>query len=506
MPVSSMPSPPSSSSPAPAVWLSLLLVFALALLLRYVLQLNLDVSWGITMAEHILDGKRLYVDIIETNPPFVVFLYLPAVALARLLSLRPEIVFDTMLFALCGCSLWLSGRILRSAPLPGVPDRGLLAVVFAAALVILPAQIFGEREHIAIVLFLLVLALATLRAARIVPSWHWMAVAGIAAGLVACIKPHFILAIVFMAAAAAWSAKSWRLLFAAEHLIAAGIAVAYAAAVVVFYPEFIRDILPLVLMVYVPLRASLWHLLTFYGFPLWAAMLLVTGLLVRKAVFEPPFSLLLAASCGFALAYAIQGKAWAYQSYPMLMLALCAMVIALIGCWPIRSLIRSAVALAAALMVAGLAGGTYQWLNRAADSRPLAATITALHPHPKMLCICGAYWVAHPLVRQVGGTWVSRVGSLWIAAGAMIRNTNEKLDPVTRFRLAIAADLDRNMLSEDIANGRPDIIVVERASFDWMAWAEADAVLPRQLRNYREVERVGKVTILQRKAPDPANR
>jgi hypothetical protein len=62
------------------------------------------------------------------------------------------------------------------------------------------------------------------------------------------------------------------------------------------------------------------------------------------------------------------------------------------------------------------------------------------------------------------------------------------------------------MLSADIANGRPDIIVVERAPFDWMAWAEADAVLPRQLKDYSEVERVGKVTILQRKAPDPANR
>lgn len=491
------------------MWLALLLVFALALFLRHALQLNLDVSWGITMSDKILSGGRLYVDIIENNPPAAVFLYLPWVALARLLSIRPEIAIDAAVFAACGLSLWLSGCILRLAPFPF--RRGFLAVVFAAALVLLPAQIFGEREHFAVILLLPALAIFVLRAGRIVPPWRWIAAAGIAAGLAACIKPHFALAVVFVAAAAAWSAKSWRPLLAPENFIAAGLAVAGAIATIVAYPEYLRDIVPLVLTVYVPVKAPLWRLLTHYAVPLWAAMLLMTVLFGQKAALTAPRSLLLAASCGFALAFAIQGKGWPYQSYPMLVTALCALVVAFAEYWLAArsagaSLRSRAVSLAAALIVASLAGGAYHWLNDTADTRALAARITALRPHPKMLCICADYHVAHPLVRQVGGTWVSRVGSLWITADALIRNATERLDPVTRFRLAIFADRDRNMLSEDIENGKPDIIVVERKPFDWKAWAESDPVLSRRLKAYREVETIGRITVLERKSPPPAAR
>lgn len=499
-----MPASTRSARAAPAVWLSLLFVFALALVLHDALPLNLDVSWGITMAEKVLDGERLYVDIIETNPPAVVFLYLPAVALARFLSLRPEIVFDAMVFAMCGSSLWLSGGMLRSAARPHARGRGLLAVLFALALMILPAQIFGEREHVAIILFLPVLALALLRAMRIAPRRRWVIAAGLASGFVACIKPHFILAIVFTAAAAAWSARSWRPLFAPEHGIAALLAAAYGVVIVVVYPEFIRDIVPLVLAVYVPVKVSAWHLLTHGAMPLWIAVLLLVVALERRAVFAAPLALLLAASCGFALAFVIQGKGWPYQSYPMLVLALAALMIALARRWPaIRR--RRVAATGAALLAVALAGGAYHWLGLAADTRSLAARIAVLKPRPKMLCICAAYRVAHPLVREAGGVWVSRVGSLWITANAMILDAAGRLDPLTRIHLAVLAERDRNMLSEDIANGEPDIIVVERAPFDGLAWAASDPVLSRQLTAYREVEMTGGITVLERTGgPPPA--
>src|SRR5690349_11187977 len=52
-------------------------VLAAAVLLRFFLLANTDVSWLLTVAERVLDGQRLYIDVIETNPPAAVLLYLP---------------------------------------------------------------------------------------------------------------------------------------------------------------------------------------------------------------------------------------------------------------------------------------------------------------------------------------------------------------------------------------------------------------------------------------------
>ena len=64
-------------------WLPLALILAAAIVVRHFVGANTDVSWEITLSEKILDGQRLYTDLIELNPPASTFLYLPAVALAR---------------------------------------------------------------------------------------------------------------------------------------------------------------------------------------------------------------------------------------------------------------------------------------------------------------------------------------------------------------------------------------------------------------------------------------
>src|SRR5215217_5517030 len=50
-------------------WLPLLLVVLTALGQRHFVMSNTDVSWWISVAERMLDGQRLYVDVTETKPP-----------------------------------------------------------------------------------------------------------------------------------------------------------------------------------------------------------------------------------------------------------------------------------------------------------------------------------------------------------------------------------------------------------------------------------------------------
>ena len=154
-------------------WLPLALILAAAMAVRHFVGANTDVSWEITLSEKILDGQRLYIDLIELNPPASTFLYLPAVALARALGLAPEIVIDALVLTGALVSLAIAGDIVRRYRLLDDWQSATAAVLTLAALTILPAQTFGEREHIALIAVLPALALLVARADGVKPLlWH----------------------------------------------------------------------------------------------------------------------------------------------------------------------------------------------------------------------------------------------------------------------------------------------------------------------------------------------
>ena len=65
---------PAAESVVPR-WLPLAGILALAVLLRLLIGTNTDVSWLITVGEKVLDGQRLYVDLLEVNPGLRVSLF-----------------------------------------------------------------------------------------------------------------------------------------------------------------------------------------------------------------------------------------------------------------------------------------------------------------------------------------------------------------------------------------------------------------------------------------------
>jgi hypothetical protein len=482
--------------------LQLLLVVATAVVLRAFSATNVDVSWLITIGEKMLAGERLYVDLIEVNPPASAFLYLPAVLLARALGLSPEVVVDMLVFLAAGASLWLAGRILQRTRIFDGVDVWSLAAWSAAVLLILPMHTFGEREHIATILLLPLLALLLVRATNGAPAFRWTLAAGLGAGLAIVIKPHFALPAGLVIAAAAYARGSWRVPFAAENWIAAALAIAYGAYVIVAHPAFINDVMPLVQATYLPARKGLFALLTTASMLCWIAAL---GLLVRwqrRALLAPPFSLLLAASLGFALVYFIQGKGWPYHAYPALALALIALALAAAMPRPApksETASRRLLPVDSMIPVAAIAALSCLALNAAVNMAPLIDPIRALKARPTLLTITSDIAVGHPLVRELQGKWVSRVGALWISAGVFRRAVDEKLDLEQKAALKLLATRDRDMLVEDIRRNRPDIILVEKGVFDWEAWARSDPLVAAELAYYREAGRVAAFLILRRR-------
>jgi len=483
--------------------LTLIAVTIVAIVLRLLIVTATDVSWLITLSEKVLDGTRLYVDLIEVNPPASVLLYLPAVALARLIGLAPEIVVNTLVFFAVGASLWITSRILMRARLLDGVDGWAFAAFAASLLLIFPARTFAQREHIAVIVLLPALAVYAARAQGIFPGFAATVIAGIGTGIALSIKPHFALAIILAAAAAAYHAKYWRPTFALEHWIAGGIVAVYGASVLIFYPQFVADVLPLVQTVYVPIRLPWLGILTHAAAILWLISIFLLARQQQEAIFQPRFSILLLASCGFALAYAAQGKGWPYHSYPMLALVLLALAI-LPGTrekmTPEGIAIKNSRTdrLISLVVTLCLVGAGFYWMTRAVDFTPLAEIIRRNAVQPKVLAISSDIGLGHPLVRQVGGKWAQRVGSLWITENAEWLLKTER-SPAVAARLERYAAGDRAMLREDIRRERPDIILLD---MDWQARARSDPALSELLGAYSEVGRDKGIIILGRNDRD----
>ena len=220
-----------------------------------------DVSGLISTCERMLNGERLYIDMLEPNPPASLWLYLPAVMLARLLGIAPEVMVNAQFFALMIVSLLISLRMLARA---GALPENRFHVMFCAGLAIfalLPGDAFGQREHAGTLLLLPMLCGFSLRAPGLQPTRSEQILSGIAAGIAISIKPHFALPVLAaLAATWAWN-RTFLLLLSAELWISAVVVAVYAGAVVILTPDYITHMLPNVLSIYLPARFPLWQML-----------------------------------------------------------------------------------------------------------------------------------------------------------------------------------------------------------------------------------------------------
>jgi hypothetical protein len=481
-------------------WLALAALFAIALAMRHLLAANSDVSWLLTVAERVLDGQRLYVDVIETNPPMAVLTYIPGVVIARALGLPAEIVTDGLVFAAIFASLALAARILRNSGIIEGLAGWPLALLGFAVLAVLPAKTFGQREHIAVVELLPAIALYAIRArGERSPLWAVIA-AGLGAGLAMTFKPHFAVGIFCGLAAVAIQARSWRILFGPENFIAAAVVALYAVCVVVLFPDFLSNIAPLARDIYVLVGASPLEMVKSPAVLIWAAAMFAALVLKRPGRIDSTLLLLLAVSFGFMLVFFLQRKGWPYHSYPMIVFAMLGLGYA----GARRGLHERALQLFALATLAITFMQSIVWFNwafdKAFDARPLWAAIAQLGPHPKILAITAEPGLGHPLVRALQGRWVSRQQGLWVAGYVRNLRSSGVLDPQQEATLDRYAARERAMLIEDIEKTRPTVVLVDNFSDNWSAWLRDNPDISGLLRDYRLVTTINDIEV-RAKAP-----
>jgi hypothetical protein len=205
-----------------------------------------DIAWLLYVAQQWLAGRRLYVDLIEVNPPMIVWILALPAALSAALGVTAKLV-AVPFFAACmlGSAGWCANLLRGYGPLGNAPLPLFAAV--GTVLLVLPGPEFGQREHLLVAAALPYLCLFARSLDRAQTRPVDETIAGILAGFGCALKPQFLLAFALLEIVGGM--HGLRLLRRMSVSAAAAVLV-YIAALSLLYPAYFTSAIPLGLALY----------------------------------------------------------------------------------------------------------------------------------------------------------------------------------------------------------------------------------------------------------------
>ena len=461
-----------------AAWTALASCFAFGIALQLSQPIHHDVGWLLVATRHLLRGARIYdEDVVEINPPTILWILAPALALARALGASEIAGVRAWAFASAAGSLALCAAVLRRAlgPERAPLRRWTLAALAFAFLVPLHRQ-FAQREHwMALLLLPYVLVLGA-RGSGASPGRALAVASGSLAAVALALKPHQLLVPALLELHLALRRRSARALLRPETAALAVVGTAFVAAVAAFTPAYLTRVLPLAADVYGAFQRPRVELLR----PAQLVLLLLSGLAVLRVRGDPARAEL-ARSCWLAgagawLAHLVQATGWPYHLIPFETAALAALAIALAPDRAARLPGRPVPALAAAGLGAVVAtalalappfgaiatlrsGGAWR---RGEESGIVGELADLLREHgaggPVVFLSTRLEW-GFPAVNYAGVDWSSRFGWLW-PLPAVIRARATGADPAPE-RLAAIERYVAASLVEDFERAPPQLVFVD---------------------------------------------
>ena len=216
-----------------------------------------DVAWLLYVARKWLGGGRLYVDIVEVNPPLIVWIYAVPAMLSEWLGVSPKAVSAPFFAALLlGCAWWTADLLHGRATLFArrLPVFGAIGTV----LLLLPGVEFGQREHLLVAAVLPYLALLAREMQGEPEPQRTAALAGALAALGCALKPGYLPA--FLVLELLGRVRGGRLIRLATLAAVATLGV-YGLGVLVFCPAFLDNAVPLALALYGGTDTPYWEIL-----------------------------------------------------------------------------------------------------------------------------------------------------------------------------------------------------------------------------------------------------
>ncbi len=504
----------------------LLLISLLAWKIQTTLFLNYDVSWLLEATRRMLAGGTYARDFFETNPPLILYLYLPPVMLSKLSAIPLPLLFRGYLFLLACLSLGLCSYLVKKI---FQRTEGLISTLFlltlAVIFLILPCHDFGQRDHLLIILSLPYFLLMVCRLQKIVLPYSLALILGFVAALGFSIKPHFLIAPLLIEIYYGFYTKNLKAWLRPESLMILLIVSLYVGFIFLFYPDYLYIIVPYSLRLYYSGVSQPWTALALNPVALFCLIPIIFYCFSDQKNFYPYLNLsriLFLGLLGFFLAYFAQRMTHYYHLIPVFSFALLLLLIEMGSLyssgsrrWP-EGVFAAFLALLLFTMPLGIFYKLYvSSLNyKKATLKQLTNFLNEYARKELVYFFVTAGSYAFPTLDYTATKMAPRFYFLWMAAGL----ANQSL-ALGQASLAVLEQYRRdknfliNMVADDLYQYKPRYIFIDQSkekyriqdkNFDYLAYFLGNAKFQQEWQHYRyfttlEVQGAYKLSVYSRK-------
>lgn len=486
---------------------ALLIVFYVPWL--FLNPINGDTGFYARSGSLMLQGARLYRDIVDPNAPPVYLFSAACVALGQLVGLAPEPAFLLTFTLIIVLVIYRTSRILVQL----FPDQpytpALLTVMVTYCLLPYVKDMFGEREHILSCMILPWLFASSSdlefrsRKGQILDGF--MAAIGIA------MKPYFIAAYCMMQFVNLISSRRRAQVLRLDNLVIAGVQAAFAVVTFVFFPGYLF-IVRMALATYYNFRLSLFQVClngTLF-------LLIAATILSVSSDSQQPLSkmrnLILAIGWSMALVMIYQREGFAYHYYPIGVMAILALATLFLDSIvdASRSTQRySACALIIAVVVLGIVQGT-EAREMPKMTGPLLPVVKREASGKPILVLSTSLWVSSPLVNYSGTSLAWRFPNMWTLGGFYPgKPVADNPHPYhSRQEMGVYERYLIDSLNQDVALHPPQLIILEtgdqkegfrNGDFDYLEYFLRDASFAQFFSKYEKVGVITRYTLYRRR-------
>ena len=239
----------------------LALIWLASLISAVALSPAADIAWRYFIAGGILEGKTLYRDVVDLNPPLWFWAAIPSVWIGNVLGVGAHVAAMTLAHLSSLIALWMFAKGVDG--ILSKSERGFALVGFLVAILWVAVADVGQREQSALIASLLWLVLALRRDAHLPVSLGLAVSIACYSAYGFALKHYFVLIPVAVEVVLALRlGKKWSP-FRPETLVLGGLAIGYALLVFFFAHDFLAEIVPVAAISYDAFNAwtgkSKWH-------------------------------------------------------------------------------------------------------------------------------------------------------------------------------------------------------------------------------------------------------
>lgn len=496
----------------------LLLVPALWALGHLYPPINHDAALILDVSRRWLDGARLYVDVIDVNPPLIFVLSLLPEIVARLLGIIDgPTAFVLSTLCLIALSLAMTHRVVAwSGELFGPIATFVLLPLAAFLLVVHPGDMFGQREHLMLAAAMPYLLAATARGAGLRPPARLLLPVMLLAGIGFALKPHFLLAPALIEAHLLLARRGLGPRDPALWALAFG-AMLHVAIMRFVTPAYLEDVVPLALRQYAEQGDAMWDAATggVIGFAI-AAWIPLAGAAAFLPVLRLQRSLVLFVLAGIVAAV-VQAKGWPYQSLPANAgcILLASTTLAAIADAVFARLRRPAggVVLAGLVLLAGCYNGlaverAFQPQRHFAgsDTKHLLDIVRLYATDGRVLVISPGVQPIFPMANYAGVRLVGRFESMWLLQ-SLYWDCARRYHYNPPWRMSADEHRVFDDLSAEFARVRPSLVIIDRdagvpvcgdEAFDYLDYFGRHPDFAATMAAYEEVGGFGRYRLFRR--------